>query len=74
MKMYGGVDLEIHAFLASALVGDQWSASRPDRFNQGKESPIHTKYEAGWAPESVWTSNHIILMVAEEIIYYTEIF
>jgi hypothetical protein len=31
MKMYEGVDVEIHVFLASALVGAEWSASRPGR-------------------------------------------
>jgi hypothetical protein len=29
MKAYGGVDVEIHMFLTSALVGGEWSASRP---------------------------------------------
>jgi hypothetical protein len=28
-KTYGGVDTEFHAFLTSALDGDDWSASRP---------------------------------------------
>jgi hypothetical protein len=32
MKTYGGVNVEIHIFLTSALVGAEWSASRPDRF------------------------------------------
>jgi hypothetical protein len=29
---YGGVNVQIHVFLTSALVGADWSASRPDRF------------------------------------------
>jgi hypothetical protein len=32
MKAYGGVDVWIHIFLTSALVGGEWSASRPGRF------------------------------------------
>jgi hypothetical protein len=32
MKAHGGVDVQIQVFLTSTLVGDEWSASRPDRF------------------------------------------
>jgi hypothetical protein len=32
MNTYGGVDVELHAFLTSALDGIKWSASRLDRF------------------------------------------
>jgi hypothetical protein len=32
MKAYGGMDVQIHIFLTSALVGCEWSASRPGRF------------------------------------------
>jgi hypothetical protein len=35
MKAYGGVDVYIHVFLTSALVGGEWSASRPGRFTPG---------------------------------------
>jgi hypothetical protein len=35
MKAYGGVDVQIHIFLNSALAGDEWSASRPCRFTPG---------------------------------------
>jgi hypothetical protein len=38
---YGGVDVQIHIFLTSALAGGEWSASRPGRFYpQGKEPPV----------------------------------
>jgi hypothetical protein len=37
MKAYGKVDVHIHIFLTSALVGGEWSASRPYRFTPGKE-------------------------------------
>jgi hypothetical protein len=39
MKAYGGVDIYIHIFLASALVGGEWSASRPGRFTLGEGAP-----------------------------------
>jgi len=31
------------------------SASRSGRFTPGEDSPVPIWYEAGWAPESVWT-------------------
>jgi hypothetical protein len=39
MKAYGGVDLQIHIFLTSALAGDEWSASRPGRFTPRGKGP-----------------------------------
>jgi hypothetical protein len=35
MKPYGGVDLQIHIFLTSALAGGEWSDSLPGRFTPG---------------------------------------
>jgi hypothetical protein len=35
MKTYGGVDVYIHIFLTSALVGGERSASRPCRLTPG---------------------------------------
>jgi hypothetical protein len=35
MKTYGEVDVYIHVFLTSALVGGEWSASRTGRFTPG---------------------------------------
>jgi hypothetical protein len=32
MKAYGGMDVWIHVFFTSALVGVEWSSSRPGRF------------------------------------------
>jgi hypothetical protein len=46
MKAYGGVDVWIHIFLTSALVGGEWSASRPCRFNPGKSPGTH--FIGGW--------------------------
>jgi hypothetical protein len=37
MKTYGVVDVYIHVFLASALFGGEWSASRPAALPSGKE-------------------------------------
>jgi hypothetical protein len=42
MKAYGGLDVLIHIFLTSALVGGEWSASRPCRFTPG------THLTGGW--------------------------
>jgi hypothetical protein len=39
MKAYGGVDAYIHIFLTSALVGGEWSTSRPGRFTPGERAP-----------------------------------
>jgi hypothetical protein len=35
MKAYGVVDVYIHIFLTSAVVGGEWSASPPGRFTLG---------------------------------------
>jgi hypothetical protein len=39
VKAYGGVYVKIHIFLTSALVGVEWSASRPGHFNPRGKSP-----------------------------------
>jgi hypothetical protein len=44
MKTYGGVDVKIHIFLTSALLGGEWS---PCRFIPGKE-PRGTHFIGGW--------------------------
>jgi hypothetical protein len=46
MKAYWGVDVYIHFFFTSALVGE-WSASCPGRFTLGESaSGIH--WTGGW--------------------------
>jgi hypothetical protein len=42
MKTYGRVQVYINVFLTSALVGGEWSASRPGRFTPG------THWIGGW--------------------------
>jgi hypothetical protein len=49
MKAYGVVDVQIHIFLTSALIGGEWSVSRSCRFTPGERaSGIH-----GWTPSVV---------------------
>jgi hypothetical protein len=47
MKTYGGVDVQIHIFLTSALAGGVWSASRPGRFTAEERAP-GTHWTGGW--------------------------
>jgi hypothetical protein len=47
MKTYGGVDVYIHVFLTSALIGGEWSASRTDRFTPEERAPV-THWIGGW--------------------------
>jgi flagellar basal body rod protein FlgG len=45
-KTYGGVKLQQHAFLISALDGGKWSASRSGRFNPRETGQLPTEHEA----------------------------
>jgi hypothetical protein len=47
MKVYGGVDVQIHIFLTLALAGGEQSASRPGRFTPGERAPC-THWTGGW--------------------------
>jgi hypothetical protein len=47
MKAYRGVDVQIHVYLTSALVGCEWSASRPGRFTPREGAP-GTHWIGGW--------------------------
>jgi hypothetical protein len=52
MKVYGGVDLQIHIFLTSALVGGEWSVSCPGRLTPGEKAP-GTHWIGGWVDPRV---------------------
>lgn len=39
MEPYGGMEVKIHAFLFSAPVGGEWSATQFDRFNPREKFP-----------------------------------
>jgi hypothetical protein len=47
MNTYWGVEVCFHAVLTSALDGDEWSNSRPDRFTRGGKAP-GTHWTGGW--------------------------
>jgi hypothetical protein len=40
MKMYGGVEVQLYAFLTSALDGGEWSTSAPSAQCLGKCPPV----------------------------------
>jgi hypothetical protein len=56
MKVYGGVDVQIHIFLISALAGDEWSASRPWRITPG-ERATGTHWIGGWVDQRAGLDN-----------------
>jgi hypothetical protein len=39
VKRYGGIEVQLHHALTSALDGGEWSASRPGRFTTGDRTP-----------------------------------
>jgi hypothetical protein len=56
MKTYGGNGCIDPSIFTSALVGDEWLASRTGRSTPpppGKHSSVPIGWEAGWAPEPV---------------------
>jgi hypothetical protein len=58
IKMYGGLDVRIHLFMFSTLIGGGCLVSRHGRLTpppEGKVPPLSFGSEAGWAPESVWS-------------------
>jgi hypothetical protein len=49
----GGLEVQLHSFLTSALDGGEWSMPRPSRITPTKESQAPIVQEAGWAREPV---------------------
>jgi hypothetical protein len=47
MKTYGGMHVQIHIFLTSALAGGEWSASRLYLFTPGERTPGN-HWMGGW--------------------------
>jgi hypothetical protein len=52
MKMYGGVEVQLHAFLTSPLDGGEWLTPRLGPFNPGVRAP-GTHWIGGWVGPSV---------------------
>jgi len=49
------VEVQLHAFLISALDRSEWSVHALATLLMWKGPPVPTEYEAGWVPEPVWT-------------------
>jgi hypothetical protein len=47
MKAYEGIEVQLHAFLTSALDRGEWSALRPGRFTTRERVP-DTHWTGGW--------------------------
>jgi hypothetical protein len=47
MKAYGGLDIQIHIFLTSGLIGGEWSASRHGSLT-AVENPPGIYWMGGW--------------------------
>jgi hypothetical protein len=47
MKTYGGMDVQTHVFLTSAVGGGEWSASRTGLLTPGKRA-AGTRWIGGW--------------------------
>jgi len=41
MKIYGGVEVQLYAFITSALDGGEWAASCPATLTWGKDPSTH---------------------------------
>jgi hypothetical protein len=67
MKAYGVVDVYIHIFLNSALVGGERSASRPGRFTPGERAPR----VGGWVGPKAGLDDAQRSLVVFEITDYT---
>jgi hypothetical protein len=48
MKAYGRVDVYVHIFLTSTLVGGEWSVSRPGCFTPKERGPPPLHWKGDW--------------------------
>jgi hypothetical protein len=55
MKNYGGVGVQLQAFLTSALDRGEWSISRPVTLIQRKISPVPIAQKVDWNSRPAWT-------------------
>jgi hypothetical protein len=54
INAFGGMDVQIHIFLTSALAEGEWLASCPGRFTPGEKAP--GTYWIRWTPEPICTT------------------
>ena len=55
METYRGSRGIAPLILNLTLDGNNWSTSQTSSLSPRKENPVLVEYEAGWAPETVWT-------------------
>jgi hypothetical protein len=53
MKVYGGMNIQIHIFLTSSLAGGGGQLHAPVALHPEKDPPVPTGEEAEWSPEPV---------------------
>jgi hypothetical protein len=53
MKTHIGMEVNLYAFLSSALAGGEISASSSSHFIPDKRDSAPNRYEAAWVPEPV---------------------
>jgi hypothetical protein len=44
MKMFGGMEVQLHAFLTLVLGGGEWSASHPSHFTPRESTPYQLQF------------------------------
>jgi hypothetical protein len=52
IKTYGGVEIQLHVFLTSAIDGGDWSVSSPGRFTPEERAP-GTHWIGGWRATAI---------------------
>jgi len=55
MKVYRGMEVQLHLFLTSALHGGERSALHPGSFISGEGAQGTLDYRARWTPKAIWT-------------------